>query len=294
MAQIHQHTHLLDEEEFLSLGLNLVGFQDFKLDVCDTLKQQRFCAFFGIPPVAVAAMFADLSRIMAKIDPTKLLMTINWLKLYDTEHVMAGRWGLREETVRRNILEYTKRIQDMTPAKVQFGGFDEDEVFILSVDGVHCRMQEPRKDPGSKWYSHKFNGAGVTYELGIAIRSDRLVWVKGPFPASRHDITTFRNPEDPENSLKAKIPEGKRAIGDSGYQGEPTKLSVTRTGDSREVKKFKSRVKSRHETFNARLKAFSILNQAFRHGFEEHKRVFETVCLCVQYDIETGNGLFEV
>ena len=92
----------------------------------------------------------------------------------------------------------------------------------------------------------------------------------------------------------SKIPEGKRAIGDSGYKGEPSKISTTRPGDSREVKKFKARVKSRHETFNARLKSFNVLNSPFRHGFEQHKRVFESVCICIQYDIENGNGLFEV
>ncbi len=222
-------------------------------------------------------------------------MTINWVKLYDTEHVMAGRWAFCEETVRSITSKYTEMIHQLMPIKVlRWGGFDEEEVFIISVDGVHCRIQEVRTDPGAKWYSHKFNAAAVSYELGIAVRSNRLVWVSGPFPASRHDITTFQSEENPESGLKVLIPDGKRAIGDSGYKGEPKKIAVTRPGDSSEVKKFKGGVKSRHETFNARLKSFNVLDVAFRHGFEKHKQVFETVCLCIQYDIENGNGLFEV
>jgi hypothetical protein len=286
---------LLTEEEILSLGLKLVGFhQDFRQGVCNDLKQRRFRAFFGIGPTALAELFADLSKIMPDIDAAKLLMTINWLKLYDTEHVMTGRWGFREETVRNLTRKYIETIHQLMPTKVRWGGFEDEEVFIISVDGVHCRVQEVRTDPGAKWYSHKFNAAAVSYELGIAIRSNRLVWVNGPFPASRHDVATFRSGENPDSGLKAMIPDGKRAIGDSGYKGEPAKVAITRSGDSREVKKFKGRVKSRHETFNARLKSFTVLDVAFRHGFAQHKKVFETVCICIQYDIENGNGLFEV
>ena len=171
-----------------------------------------------------------------------------------------------------------------------WGGFDDEEVFIISVDGIHCEIQEVRKDPGAKWYSHKSNSAGVSYELGIAIRSNRIVWINGPFPASHHDITIFRSPD----GLKGKIPENKRAIADSGYKGEPSKIAITRDGDSAEMKKFKARVKSRHETCNSRLKCFNVVDHAFRHGFEHHQRVFEAVCICVQYDLENGYGLFEV
>lgn len=284
--------NMLNEEAVLSLGLSLVGFPDFR-QRSEVVNVRRFRAFYGVSPKALAALYADLYNIMPKMDTTKFFMTINWLKLYDSEHVLSGRWMLNEDTLRLQIREYVANIQQLKELKVQWGGFDDDEVFIISVDGIHCRIQEVRKDPGAKWYSHKTNSAGVTYELGIAIRSNRLVWIKGPFPASRHDITTFRSPDDPVNGLKAQIPEHKRAIGDSGYKGEP-KITVTRAGDSREVKHFKGRVKSRHETFNSRLKSFKILDSTFRHGFEQHQKAFESVCICVQYDIENGHGLFEV
>ncbi|KAL3782180.1 hypothetical protein ACHAWO_004026 [Cyclotella atomus] len=39
---------------------------------------------------------------------------------------------------------------------------------------------ECRTDPGGKWYSHKHNGPGVSYETS------------GPCPAASHDITIFR------------------------------------------------------------------------------------------------------
>jgi hypothetical protein len=57
----------------------------------------------------------------------------------------------------------------------------------------------------------------------LAIHSNQLVWVSGPFPASEHDITIYRK----EGGLKAKIPEGKRLVGDEGYKGESQTISST-------------------------------------------------------------------
>jgi hypothetical protein len=284
---------VLDEKDVLSLGLSLVGFKGDRQNVGDTLNNRRFRAFYGVGPKALARLFNDLHA--NKPDIVKYMMAVNWLKLYDTEHVLSARWDVSENRLRDILKQYAAMIQGLKQSKVTWGNFDEDEVFIISVDGVHCKIQEVRKDPGAKWFSHKSNGPGVSYELGIAIRSNSLVWINGPFPASRHDITIFRSPDDPDNGLMARIPEGKRAIGDSGYKGEPTKVSITRDGDSYEVKRFKARVKSRHETFNSRIKSFAILNMPFRHDcFDLHKTVFEAVCICVQYDIENGHGLFNV
>ncbi len=225
-------THLavpIDEHNLLSLGLTLGGFPEFRQKVDDVLKmRRRFRAFYGVSPRALVALYHDLLTIFPKVDPGQLLMSMNWLKLYDTEHVMAGRWGLDEETIRRRVRDCISKIQQLKAAKVVWGGFNEEDTFIITVDGTHCRIQEVRTDPGAKWYSHKFNAAGVTYELGIAIRSNRLVWINGPFPASQHDITTFRLAQ----GLKELIPDGKRAIGDSGHKGEPAKISISRDGDN--------------------------------------------------------------
>jgi hypothetical protein len=91
----------LDEDEMLSFGLSLVGFdQTTGRTVCRELQLRRFRAFFGVGPKALACLYRDLSaQMIAAIDPQYFLMTINWLKLYDTEHVLAGRWKLREETI---------------------------------------------------------------------------------------------------------------------------------------------------------------------------------------------------
>jgi len=166
---------------------------------------------------------------------------------------------------------------------------DNDTIFIISVDGTHCRINEPRKNPSSQWYSHKFHKPGVTYELGIDIRSSKLVWINGPFPAGQNDLQVFRK----EGGLKSQIPDGKKAIADSGYAGEP-KLSIQNPHDTSLVKNYKNRARARHESFNGRIKSFKILDERFRHGFAKHKAVFEAVCVIVQFDLENGHPLFGI
>ena len=90
-------------------------------------------------------------------------------------------------------------------------------MFLYSVDGVHCRINElvhPTLARNDKLYSHKFHQAGLAYELALSIQDHGLVWMRGPFVASKHDATIFRQ------ELKQKTPLGKKGIGDQGYRGE--------------------------------------------------------------------------
>lgn len=163
-------------------------------------------------------------------------------------------------------------------------------VFLITVDGVHCRVQEPQHPTKSKdqtCYSHKFKQSGLNYELGLSVFDDSLVWMNGPFKASRHDITVFRNA-----GLQERIPAGHRVIGDRGYIGEPAVISTTNAHDPAALRKFKSRARARHESFNGRIKNFKSLDERFRHGVTKHKVVFEAICVICQYQMETGSPLF--
>jgi hypothetical protein len=84
-------------------------------------------------------------------------------------------------------------IESLSP-QVVFGNFDQEEtVFLISVDGVHCKTYEARKQPTASVYSHKSHGPALAYELALSVFENRLVWINGPFNASTHDITMFRN-----------------------------------------------------------------------------------------------------
>ena len=106
--------------------------------------------------------------------------------------------------------------------------------------------------------------------------------------ASTSEMVRFRGRKKKEkvgdpNALMNHIPDGKRCIGDSGMRGEPSKISTTKPGHSKEVKKFFSRVRARQETLFTRMKNFDVLKNRFRHGINLHKMCLEAVAVIVQY-----------
>ncbi len=121
-----------------------------------------------------------------------------------------------------------------------------------------------------------------------------------------HGITMFRGGKadlkgrdrDPA-ALFFNLPSGKKWIGDSGYAGEPDKIVVSRPEHPKDFKKFLARVKSRQETFNARLKVFRVLTLHFHHGtssdnkMKMHQMCVEMISGMVQYSMENGAPLFE-
>jgi hypothetical protein len=158
----------------------------------------------------------------------------------------------------------------------------------LTVDGVCFATYESRKHPTAKVYSHKSNGPAMSYEISIAIHESRVLEINGPFDASKADITIFRD------QLKDAMPEGRREIGDSGYQGEPNKLSFHHTGHTKDMTNFINRVRARHENFNARIKNLKILSNCFRSNDKvKRKMAFEAVCILCQYDMENGHPLMD-
>lgn len=46
---------------------------------------------------------------------------------------------------------------------------------LVSIDGANCRISEPRPY-NSVWWSHKFIGPGVVYEISVAIYTCDVVW----------------------------------------------------------------------------------------------------------------------
>lgn len=305
---IPQLIQVMTDQSILSFGLAQVGFGEKRqVKARMSLNVKRFRAFYGVGPQTVKAIFDDLRDNHPSIKLRDLLMTLNWFKLYDTEHVLAGRWGYCEDHIRGKVKAYGKKIQSLKNDKIVFGNFHPKEIYIISVDGVNFSTQEFRLDPSSKWFDHKSKSAGLTYELALAIHRQQLVWINGPFPSgARHDSTIFRGGTKDtkkdkwdQSSLFFKMPSGKRAVGDSGYKGIPN-VTITRRDHSKGLKKFLTRAKQRQESFHTRLKSFHILGHRFRHGsstknkMQTHQMCVEAICVIVQYDMENGHPLFEV
>jgi hypothetical protein len=240
------------------------------------------------------------------VDVASLLMAISsGLKLYDTEEVMAGRWGYGEQHCRETVRHYLKRIRALKPIKISFRGL-HPQCRFLPVDCVHLRSQEFRCNPSSQWYSHKFNGPGVSFEIVTDPINGNMRWLNGPEPASIHDLTFLRGGKKGKKgdwkrtALYFHIPENVRLVGDSAYEGQPDKVSTTKDAHNPETKKLFARMKSMQETCFKRLKDFRALREAFRHGtctqdkLDKIQLYMEAAAVLVQYDLENGHGLFQV
>lgn len=160
---------------------------------------------------------------------------------------------------------------------------------LVTVDGTDFRIRE-QKPFWSGWYSHKFKGPGLRYEVAVSIQSGDIVRVNGPFPFGHWpDIKIFRL------DLMHELLEGERVEADKGYRGEPQAVALP--GEELENPKRheeKRTARARHETMNRRLKHWGCLFHVFRHDLRKHARIFQSVAVITQLAIENGEPLFGV
>lgn len=283
--------------EVMQKGLRLVHYRKKRIQrACRATNVERFKHHFGTTPQLAAQIFEDLQRTDvqeaflppddAKID--MFLMSLHALKKYPEEMEREGTFDISRRQGREWVFYYLEKIQALKAVKIcwpedNFG----DDLWVITVDGTHVWMNEPKHPEwsmDSAFYSHKHGKAGATYELGISLSTNQLVWINGPFPAGQSDLKVFKKQHGLKRFLESK---GKRCIGDGGYPGYPQVLSTPNALDSKQVAKFKSRALKRHETFNGRIKNFGCLGGIrFRHSLDKFKIMFEAVCVICQYQIE--------
>lgn len=279
------------KEEILEFGLEMIaGFRGLTLS--SETQETYFRGHYGISPVSYSSICSDLQETNPNLLPDlqKLLLAGRFLFLYETTIVLRGATGNDEGQLTKWIWDYVKLLQSLKATKIKLeNAIESDKILALTVDGVHFRTREIRKEPSSSWYSHKHKGPGLTYELGIAIWENKLVWINGPFKAGKNDIGMFRS----DDGLESRIPDNMLALGDSAYKSSK-KATYKKRSDSKDLHDFKNRALARHETFNGKIKTFRCLENRWRHCIKKHKSVLEAVCVLVQYDMENGHPLFEV
>lgn len=308
---------VLTPDDVLRRGLILVGFDERRQQRVKKKKNlSRFRQHYASDPVVYAVLLHRLQTTMnkeAKVEFDKVgidktinyfFMAIHLIARYPRAEEAEGIFKISEKSWRVWVWKIAKKIAKLKPEIIVWperwdnpdSDCDDETIFIITVDGVHCPIEEPTHDTFSEntqFYSHKFKSAALDYEIGMSVFEDNCVWVAGPYPAGKNDISIFRH------KLKQKILDSReasgvnhRAIGDKGYRGEREVLSVPSSQDTQEVRDFKARALSRHETFNSRLKNFDALDETFRHGIEKHQICFDAAAVIVQLQIENGFPLF--
>jgi hypothetical protein len=66
-----------------------------------------------------------------------------------------------------------------------------------------------------KWYSHKFHGTGLRYEIGLCIRTGEIFWAHGGLPCGAWpDLRLARD------AIIHVLDPGERIIADRGYRDQ--------------------------------------------------------------------------
>jgi hypothetical protein len=101
------------------------------------------------------------------------------------------------------------------------------------------------------------------------------------------------------DALLFQIPNWKKAIADSAYEGLPEKVTVKQTGHTQDVFRFLDRAQNRQEGYHAWLENYNILYHHFCHGkntedkMKLHKMAVGAVAVIVEYDMKC-HPLFHV
>lgn len=310
----HEVWHRVNADQILRIGLEL-AYSKIKPDRIARWKThtklQRFSCHYGLGnPLAYATIYMDLQRygLMRPEDSPKpdknlvhFLWCYNYLKRYPTNEQASGDFGVCDKTAVKYVWDMIFRIQALKPCKIMFPAawnptLDPSQIqtiYIASVDGIHCPIQERQSEEYSKdkkYWSHKTNSPCYSYEIAAALYEQEILSVRGPYPAGTSDETIFNKP----GGLRDKIPEGKKVVADSGYRHCGAKVSISTSLDDERVKRFKRRAKCRQESINGRIKKFACLTTKFRHDAKKHQACFEALVVTVQYTMENGSPLFVV
>lgn len=155
--------------DLLSTGLAFVGFDQKRQSKAKAQEQKlnidRFKAHFGEEPKVFVPLINDLKNKYGSINIQDFLMTVNWLKGYDTIHVLAGRWGRSERYIEPKVKAYARMIQSLKALKIRFEfETNEHKHYKATYDTVNFKVNELRLDPSNKWFDHKSHSAGLVRE----------------------------------------------------------------------------------------------------------------------------------
>ena len=264
--------------------------------VCDRkLSPRQFKAHFGPSKYVSGIAFDMMVREAKKKTPPDIvkleeyLMALYWLKNYKREEVCAVFFRVTEKTFRgkyKRILPYLSSIHvidfESRHTRSNFG-----YVAKVSIDGTDCPIWEPF--PFSpRWFTHKWKGPGIRYEIGLCIETGWIVWVNGGYPCGQwNDLQISRD------GILNLLGEDEKVIADSGYRGD--RRILHKTGENRSyTARVRSEVCSRHETVNSRIKAYSVASTKFRHNLDMHTQCIYSVVNLVQLEIRHESPLFQV
>ena len=304
---------------FLHLGIELMGVRYQKSN--QQRNDLRYIVWFGTTPHICSILWSELqTKWTSYVNNPKavhLLWALRFLKGYSGWETHAAEVSKDSKTFRKWVWFYIKGIAMLAP-KIVSKVFNIDKIIniyvssifhcvlqfcfdnrmmgdtgeqcLLTADGVDFEIRESypfNKETSKIWYSHKFKGPGLRYEVALCIKTGDIVWFNGPFPYGVPDLNIFRG------GLRIQLGPGEKVIADRGYKGD-TKICTPDDWKSKAHKKAMSQLRARQETVNSRLKNWGCLSQIFRHARDKHHLVTKSILMIIQISINNGNPLFQI
>lgn len=164
---------------------------------------------------------------------------------------------------------------------------DNGSICKITLDGTDCPIDEPAPFH-PKWFSHKFRGPGVRYEVGLCIQTGWIVWVNGPFPCG-----SFPDLKIAREWIVFKLKKDEKILADGGYSDKNVFFD-TPTGYRSPFQRMKKLARARHETVNKRIKQFKIFKDSFRHDVTKHGFCFRACANITQISIQKEEPLFDI
>ena len=194
--------HSIAPNDMLMKGLEVVRYDEKMLKRCqEKTNIKRFKSSYGVSHNTMCIIYEDIQS-QDLIDestnpPTPMflkgkeinlrwfLRTVYFMRKYPTGDNLERQLTRNESWSRKKIWSVMKKIQFLKHKKITWeDGLGGDDIWVLTVDGTHVWIYEPGHplfSQDSDYYSHKFNKAGINYELGIALASQHLIWLTGHF-----------------------------------------------------------------------------------------------------------------
>ena len=256
---------------------------------------ELFRAFFGTWPAICAELWRRI-RPLETINPKSLSYHLLWalflMNNYTKEVLTAAFIGVDEDTFRKWAMPWVPAISNLSIDLLDFNKRFEGNwhYWTFCVDGVHCPIEEPRRPFWEGWYSHKFKGAGLAYEIATAVTTGHIIWVNGPFPAGKWpDNKIFKR--DLAHLVRTEIEMG---ICDAGYHHcqrwlfKPFWRTYKGLKDNLPRNDLHEYIRARHEQTNGRITNWNCLAVPFRHDHTIHQDFFYAVVVIVQLEIMHG------
>lgn len=254
----------------------------------------KFRSFFGTWPCICAELWRRIQpyeNVHPKTLAKHLLWALLLMNCYAIETVNGSLVGVDEDTFRKWTKPWVIAISNLSMELIDFDMRFEGHWHYWSfcVDGKHCPINEPSPF-WTGWYSHKFNAAGLAYEIATAVTTGKIIWVNGPFPAGKFpDDKIFRR--DLAHLVRVGVEKG---VADAGYRNCEKWLFKPSWRTYKGLKKEEPRndlheyIRARHEQTNGRIDRFNCVSCVFRHDRELHVHFFHAAVVVVQLEIIHG------